>query len=782
LHEQRLARTPLLVIAVLRFNSPKRSSVRNYQSRREQWRLLLLVMSLGVVIFAIRGIQRPESIAAFSGLFSRIEQNRDVDASTLPGQTQAPAIEVRRQQSDSDPPSNPAEFAAGVRQEAISAIRDNAPFRTAEQEAWFALLATLRDRSDEDLASHSQGIVSAAQLIAQPHVYRAKLVTIHGTVRRVTSERPATNDLGITSYFLLVIQPRGESVPVFAYCLSLPEEFPRGNEVAVEVAATGYFFKNRSYESEGGPAIAPVILMNSVAPADSTHARRQQESVERQPTIDAPKQDDAQIDTQIFHESMALAGWNDQRWASFADELPATDAERKLVSELLWRLRTFRVADLDAWSQRDISLADLSAAVGENRGKLVRLTGRVRRVTRRLLPPADAARLELPEYFQCEMELDEQAGVAQIVATTIPASWHEGQPLDEKAAASAVVLKRLPNRDGGAQSVLAAARNIAWYPERPREPDVSFGHSLLGGLGMDVALLEVVRNHRPIRAEERDAFLAMLAAVGESGAHQLIRFAQGNLKAIDEAWSKERESPDAQRRMLAREVAERAQKGLYSVAPLFNDADRQIGRLLSLEGVVRRAMRVDLGKTQTGQPSDVPRLFGFDHYFELDLFTDDSQNRPIVVCVRELPDGFPTGAGLDERVRVAGFFFKSWHYFPRADRAASDDVDAAADRAAGRGLISPLLVGRAPVRLVVEEAASRLPGVVGACLFVLAFASVWGLVWWYSRDEHRFHERTLKPRFALPAGVSLNHLNDAPLQRPQFDPAPIKSSATSEAS
>jgi hypothetical protein len=745
---------------VLRFNLPNRSKVRNYQSRREQWRLLALVMSLGVVLLVIRGIQRPGAIAAFSHLFSSSEPAASADQSPPADAATADAATTDgRQAPDRERLPGETAIAADVRPEALAAIRDNAPFRNAEEQAWFAMLAAVQGRSAAELASQSLGTASAAQLIAQPHAYRAKLVTIHGTARRITSERPAANDLGIASYDRLVIQPRGEAVPIFAYCLTLPAGFPRGDEVAVDVAVTGLFFKNLSYQSENDLAIAPVILANEVESANSANAAPRPAPGERRINTEVSKLDVAPAGSETFNESMVLAGWNAERWTAFADDSPLTDTERALLPELLWRLRTFRAADLDAWSQTSISPADMAGAAGDQRGRLLSLSGRLRRVTRHPLPAAAAARLEMPEYFQCEMTLDGDAGVAMIVTPTVPSAWPVDQPLDEKVGASAVFVKQLPNRDGGTRSLLFAARNVRWYPDRPHEPDVSFGKSLLGGLGMDVALLDGVKNHQPIRAEERDAFFAMLAAVGESGANQLIRFARGNLAEVAQAWSAETESPENSRRLLAREVAERAAKGLYSVAPLFNDADRQIGRLVALEGVTRRVTRIDLGVSADGQPSDVPKIYGFDRYYELDLFTDDSQNRPIVFCVRELPGGFPTGAGLDERVRVAGFFFKSWHYLPRGDRAGTANTENAAVVASGRGLISPLLVGRAPVQLVLEEGPSRIGDLVAGGLFILAFAAVWGLVWWYSRDERQFHERTLKPAYALPAGTSLDPLN-----------------------
>ena len=162
---------------------------------------------------------------------------------------------------------------------------------------------------------------------------------------------------------------------------------------------------------------------------------------------------------------------------------------------------------------------------------------------------------------------------------------------------------------------------------------------------------------------------------------------------------------DRPRQQLAREVQARAAKGLFSVAPLFNEPANQVGELVLLEGTVRRVTRVDVGKTSDGAASDVARRFGIDHYYELDLFTDDSQNNPIVVCVRELPPGFPVGDGLHEPVRVAGLFFKSWSFESR--RATLPIApDGSATPAATCDNSPRCVIGRGPVLLEVADAST----------------------------------------------------------------------------
>jgi hypothetical protein len=219
---------------------------------------------------------------------------------------------------------------------------------------------------------------------------------------------------------------------------------------------------------------------------------------------------------------------------------------------------------------------------------------------------------------------------------------------------------------------------------------------------------------------------------------------------------------DRQRRLLAEEALQQLSEGRYSVAPLFNDADHQIGELLVLDGVVRRAVRVDVGTAPDGQPSDVWQRFGIDHYYELELFTGDSQNYPVVVCVRDLPAGFPTGDEIHESVRVPGFFFKTWLYHTRK----TPDGPAAAPSTAQRQF-APLLIGPAPVWLDEQPSAgSPYAGLVGSGVFVLAMVGMWAAAWWFARGDRRFRDRVLARNYSLPEGRTLDDLHVSAGERP----------------
>ena len=210
------------------------------------------------------------------------------------------------------------------------------------------------------------------------------------------------------------------------------------------------------------------------------------------------------------------------------------------------------------------------------------------------------------------------------------------------------------------------------------------------------------------------------------------------------------------------------------MTPLFNDARQQQGRLFVFDGTARRVVRVEVGSQSDGGPSDIADRFGFDHYYEMEVFTEDSQNHPLVFCVRELPDGFPIGDSLHEPVRVAGFFFKDWLY--RARDAATDDAQDVSDKMVGNvdpSRYAPLLIGRGPLRLPPERGGSSLSPYVGGGLFLLGLAGIWIAAVVYARSDRQFRRRTPAVDLSLPAGQSLNDLNLAAADRPANSAGPI---------
>jgi hypothetical protein len=723
--------------------------VRDYTSRRGQWRLLLLVVPLGLVMLMMARLRDPETADRINKMFA--------PAATAP------------------PPAEDAVVAAqgvpGVRRELLESIQDNTYFRNTEKRAWFHFLKIAQQETAPELDSAHASEVTYTQLVDQPDAYRGKLVTVTGEVRQITEQKPAENKLGLENYYRLVIEPAdGVDWPIFVYCLELPASLQTGDGMHEAVHGTGLFFKNLSYSWQGGLGTAPVIVatrLEHIGVGVSRAAdidRRWNKAAEA--VSDEPPHEPARNELQsadptnrgsAFFEILALAGWNAERLRQLDDSQRFSNQHRRQALDLLRRLCSFDSASLAAWKEVGVTPQNVLDKPADHRGKLVQLRGRVTEVTPHALSSANSARLEMQAYYECRLAFADGDRTATVLTGRVPDDWLKMRQLNEPATAVALFLKR--PADNQPNSGVWLAKEIAWHPTTANEPFVSLGESVLGALGLDVGLFDGVASRGPIRAAEREAFYQTLNAAGRLDAQHLVGLAQRELPIIAESWTHElRSAKTESRRRLARAVVDRAADGRYSVAPLFNEPESQTGRLIFVDGAARRVVRVEVGaRSHEGGVSDVRRRFGIGHYYEMEVFTDDSQNYPLVFCLHELPEGFPTGGSIHVPVRVAGFFFKDWLYQKRG---------AAPANSAEATQYAPLLIGRAPLLLAVEQGGGRVIHFALGGFFVAAMAAIWAAAVWFSWGDRRFRERTPAARFSLPAGSSLNELNISPAEQP----------------
>jgi len=436
-------------------------------------------------------------------------------------------------------------------------------------------------------------------------------------------------------------------------------------------------------------------------------------------------------------ELLRIHGVDDSSFDSLTDGQPLSDNESEtLLKVMFWMRRDFRRQDVERWARHELNLARLARDPQADRGQLFLLSGRVTRVEVRRPPPETAERFELERYFRCEFVLDDRRQPAVIFAADVPRQWQEGKPIDERAGAFGLFLK-LTGKDPTRPVPLFVAQHMAWYPP-----------SLLAKLGMDVALLDDVVDRTGLgygsrldesevsrAAREREAFYAMLDAVARAKPGQLLREADEQLKQADAKLKR----------------TDRQGNEYYSVVPLFMEPQGQRGRLVALSGWTRRVVPIRV------EDPDVVARFGIDHYYEISLFTDDSEDNPVVFCVRDLPYGMPTGdgSGYVEQVRVAGFFFKLWSYHV----APSGEVPENDRSRGGFRQPAPLLIGLQPVWYPPEPLhVSPVAGAIAGGLFLLALLGVWLALWQSGRRDKRFRDQTIAKTFAIGPHVALDEL------------------------
>lgn len=251
---------------------------RDYFSRREQWRLLMLVMSLGLVLILINEARKPENWRWLLGNSQAEQQDpaADQDGTATwdkrigPGKQGAqplPEQDAPREAEQTDARPSPTgevssgDYAAGVNPELLATIRDNARFRAGEQIAWFHLFAVLKAADPVELRRESIGRISRLQLSKQSKAYRGELVTVRGTVRRAHWLDAPKNDDHIAGYYQTWVQPDDSpDGPIVVYCLELPDGFPTGMNLSRRAAVTGFYFKRWLHSSDDGLQLSPVIL------------------------------------------------------------------------------------------------------------------------------------------------------------------------------------------------------------------------------------------------------------------------------------------------------------------------------------------------------------------------------------------------------------------------------------------------------------------------------------------------------------------------------------------
>lgn len=452
-----------------------------------------------------------------------------------------------------------------------------------------------------------------------------------------------------------------------------------------------------------------------------------------------------------------------------------TSAQADIVGRLLYRQEQ---AELARRPVEAALLADSPSSTppfGEL-GQASRIEGHAVAVLPLALPESARQALERDRLWQCEVRRADDS-VVVVIAGKVPAAWTErpaAAELREPVVLDGVLLGAAIR--GGESAPLVAASRLQWRPTT----GVSSGMRWLAKHGYDVALLDEVRHNRafvkPHDGLESRAFYEGLRIVSQAAPGELTALVRRQLpqdadaaRQVAAAAAAERREklaerstapPDRQpmlndelkhlerRQAIAARVAERAAKGVSSVWPMFLEPQGSAGELFLIEGVARRAVRIEVDEATAesemfGWPGDLAAL---EAYYEIDVFTTDGQNQPVICCVVRLPAGFPTGELIREPVRVAGVFFKKWAYARRSEGAA-----AAAPR--GARTAAPLLIAAE-----VEWLATAPPtgpsvyGLWGGGAFLALVALVWLVVARGARRDQLARER--RARYDAPRDVA----------------------------
>jgi len=418
---------------------------------------------------------------------------------------------------------------------------------------------------------------------------------------------------------------------------------------------------------------------------------------------------------QDLRDHLSAEGIDATLMSRFASGKPLEDSERRPLILTLSAMKRLSASDADRFSVRAsgrASFADLFA-----RGRMFTARGRLRSIKSekltndellRVYPEVDAMAGDDPRRTFYRVELDaEGAEKVTAFALAAPIALLNRQSLDEPGSVTGLYVKYLGAAEG--EQPLIAAAHVAWYPDTP-----------LGRLGMDISLFDEVRDYSTDLKFERECLYQLLATMRRADLNTLL----------DET---NRE---------------------YPVEPLFNRPKEMQGTLVALTGKARRAVEVRVND------ADIRARFGIDHFYQVEIFTRDSQNNPIVINLAELPDGFPVGEKISEDVRIPAAFLTGWAY----NRDAT--IEERENNEKAKMQKTPLLIGKSLV-LVDYGAGDGSAGWLIGAIFIGVLAAMGIGAWLWSRNQST--ARRVRDQLDQPAaGTSLNDLPGEFRSKPDF--------------
>jgi hypothetical protein len=460
----------------------------------------------------------------------------------------------------------------------------------------------------------------------------------------------------------------------------------------------------------------------------------------------AQRRSEAEEEVDVVHSPRELLAVFDppideSQLRSFVDGQPLSGADEETLTRILYRLPSFSLEQIQRWEHADPNWEQLVEEPDLFRVEIFRAWGRVRKIARVGVIPEIAERLQFEHYYRVTIDLADSPYRAIVCTQNIPNAWiraqKENRELNERAGFSGLFLKVGAEQEGKTELVFAA-RRVAWYPDREdASRGVTGGDVLLGNLQMDVGLLELVKDRTPIGPSDREGFYQLLSALGHT-----------TLKKLDQQAAQ-----------------------THDIAAMLLRPDTQRGKLMSIRGNARRILEIRV------DDPDIRERFGITHYYELAVFVPlekrieisvgegeppkrfDS-SYPMIFCVRNLPEGMPSGSDIREpvTVRIPAYYFKLYSYRSQYMSSGSQGVRQ----------LSPLLIGLEPEWIVPEQQTNPWLSILLGALFIVAVAGTWIGLWRYSRSDRQFERDTLARQFELAEGKSLNEMGIEASSGPDF--------------
>lgn len=276
-----------------------------YMNRAFQMRMIMMVLSLGVVIFAIKVTSQPSFWARIfpeetseQALKQSADDKSSKTASRIPEigmdeflaiqtepETEEENTESNEKNNISEPeldnseivsdlpllPETPVVESVTLNSEIFYAIDDySVGVRSEEADSFFYLISYASRVPLQEMNQAAEQEVAREALMAAPDHYRGTVIEIEGDLRRLEKVKANQNGYGLEEYYIAwIITPTSDNIPYRVAAKFSDKSLPVADliEQKIPVKISGYFFKIQGYHARSDLQLTPMFIARQITAA-----------------------------------------------------------------------------------------------------------------------------------------------------------------------------------------------------------------------------------------------------------------------------------------------------------------------------------------------------------------------------------------------------------------------------------------------------------------------------------------------------------------------------------
>ncbi|MGL6194210.1 MAG: hypothetical protein ACRC2T_05250 [Thermoguttaceae bacterium] len=533
--------------------------------------------------------------------------------------------------------------------------------------------------------------VSFLQLEAQSAAYRGKIVEISGRLLKceiIPVPHEFVQEIGRAEMFELWLRVSDQPTkPLSVILLKNPEESGATNaaeqlglQIGQNVTVKGLFFKRRVFTT-GSELLSTPTIIGEIADSKAENAANRTKT-----NAGNVKKQTEQIEPVTVGFLAEMLGVSESEWNEFEKVEQPLEIPQKDILPILSRLDKRIVQSI----LRDLHNPDFELENEESKEtKSIIITEKeavLKKFWQIPVSQENSKAYGFSDYYICQAEISknrpkiadsansDSADFKKLetvfcISAHVPAAFTVKGAQEQRIGFTGVALKTSPIR-------IYVAPRIEWFPD-----------TLLGKHGFDAGSLDAV----PVLPLSE---LAKKQKNGEKIDLTPLRFTEKDQQPFYQMLSAATKIPKEIVNEKVESELKKSGSDQFDVIDLFNRPEKfrdpENENLARIAGNARRIDKILV------EDEEVKQQFGIDHYYQVTLFTDDSQSNPLVFCIRDIPSGLPCGSevGFNIPISLTGFFYKTWAFRKMGENTSvTEPGEETSEKSSGTWQFAPLLIG-----------------------------------------------------------------------------------------